>query len=883
MINPNVKKGDNIVLVHMKDEVGMTPGTKGVVTNVQEDPFEKDSLLISVDWENGRSLAIVSTEDLWLIDSEDRVTENINEEYNDVNEFTFKRMWYSKKYGDYVFFNDLDSPIEGLSQNGKIILYDNNTDDTYHFESGMVSPTSNKNALRVKMRDFSRMYPQKAEELQKKEDVVQSQNLNVNDLKKKASGVPDTILNALKEVYPNNWGRIDEPGCETLDGVIDIFPAEPGARWSILNFFDTNPGVIRLLVNKYQDESDTQTLEGFKQWIMDSKEEIFGESSPFLQTLVKRNLQSFERGWKLESQVIDIVKKQNPSLTDEDFVQYCLGSIQDRVSGVDFKVNGKGYQTKPASKTEVLKDGSIRVTTYGMKDWYKRKDEIDYILYSNGKSILVFPNDNYSVSKAGDTVIHYQRPLKNTFTQSLVEQTKNDVIKKLEDNDVNPNTLDDLLSQLTDEDITDLVIRNLDRKFLKGGDKEKNVRDYISKYIESLTNRSGVDADDDFNVEDEFLYGGVEPEKSKIGRKQFKSELLPLQVELLKLQEDVKKTGKPIVVVFEGRDSAGKGSTIKKMVEYLDPKYYNIIALGIPTKEERQDWFGRYEKHIESGKINFFDRSWYNRGIVEPVMGYSSEEEYLDFMENVNGFEQSLIDKGVELIKFWLSITPETQKKRFALRKASPLKYWKFSPNDEKSIDKWDDYTEYKNRVMKQTRETKPWTVVDTNDKRAGILNAFRHLLKVVDYEGKDTENIGMVYPEVVTTIKEKEMTEAGNHHWTEWQKVSDVLGRENKILYDFFEKLRQSSVMNMLESTHFIYSGADYLRRHIEYNEYLDYDEDKYEELYDAAEDAKNAMIRLSIESLERRDKEPTLENINSEIKLLARQALQAFIMMKS
>ena len=356
--------------------------------------------------------------------------------------------------------------------------------------------------------------------------------------------------------------------------------------------------------------------------------------------------------------------------------------------------------------------------------------------------------------------------IKNTFTQSLTEQKK-DLISKIEDNDIDISSIQDLLSQLNDKDITGQFLRNLDRKLFKGGDKEKNVRDYIEKYIKSLSNREEMDPNDDFNVEDEFLYGGVEPEKSKIGKKTFKREVLPLQVELLKLQEDVKKTGKSIVVVFEGRDSAGKGSTIKKMVEYLDPKYFNVIALGLPTKEDKKDWFGRYEKQIEPGKINLFDRSWYNRGIVEPVMGYSSEEEYLDFMENVNGFEQSLIDRGVELVKFWLSITPETQKKRFEIRKSSPLKYWKFSPNDEKSIDKWDKYTEYKNRVMKQTKEAKPWTVVDTNDKRAGILNAFRHLLNVVDYEGKEVKNIGSVYPEVVTTIKEKEMNEGGNRHWT--------------------------------------------------------------------------------------------------------------------
>jgi len=154
-------------------------------------------------------------------------------------------------------------------------------------------------------------------------------------------------------------------------------------------------------------------------------------------------------------------------------------------------------------------------------------------------------------------------------------------------------------------------------------------------------------------------------------------------------------------------------------------------------------------------------------------------------------------------------------------------------------------------------------------------------LLISVDWE--NGRNLSIVSAEDLWLLDESErLNEAGNHHWTDWQRVSDVLGRENKILYDFFEKLRLSSVINMLESTHFIYSGSDYLRRYIQFNQYENYDEDKYEELYDAADEAKHAMIRLSIESLERKGKETSLENINSEVKLLARQALQAFIMMK-
>lgn len=337
-----------------------------------------------------------------------------------------------------------------------------------------------------------------------------------------------------------------------------------------------------------------------------------------------------------------------------------------------------------------------------------------------------------------------------------IKESVEDLNKKLIDNEIEVEKLSDLISKLDDDKVTDLFLRNLDRKLLKGGDKTENVRKYISKYIDSLQQRANIqDPSDTYDVEDEFVYGGLEPEKSSIGKKQFRKELIPLQVELLKLQEHVKKTGQPVVVVLEGRDSAGKGSTIKFLTEYLDPKFFKVIALGIATPEERKNWFQRYENQIEPGKINFFDRSWYNRGIVEPVMGYGTEEEYFDFMNNVNQFEESLVSKGMKLFKFWLSITPQTQKKRFELRKNSPLKYWKFSPNDEKSLDKWNDYTKYKEKVLKQTRDAVPWTVVDTNDKHAGVLNLIRHLLKNVDYPDKDLSHIGDVYPEVVTTIKE--------------------------------------------------------------------------------------------------------------------------------
>ena len=820
MMNPELKEGDKIVLVYMKDEQGMTPGTKGVVTRVTNDPFEEDDLLISVDWENGRNLSIVSAEDMWMLDSEEK--EPIQEQKLPNNA------------------NPCDSIGEGSEFCKKL-------------SNILKSGRGGKGAKLFKRKSYNTFI--------KLRDEGFGKGMEVQTLE---PGNPlfDARIDELKQFFGllTKYNACSKMRNDIKNDIVNVKKKElkmitDEGEYSILNRLDTHYSGQAYILTLLAKDLEFYMIDTY------DNDQIIEEVDLYILSKPHR-----------------IKDKINTLMDDE------RGSVEDTLSYS--KIKGGRVELGAVNAFKKLGYTVYNFATdFGFVDHFG----VDMLVEKDGEihPVQVSSQRKFSpeIAKYNDNdcecwMVYKDRNTDKYRKETIFEQTKDDLVSKVEDENIDTSLIHDLVNQLTDEDVTDLFLRNLDRKFLKGGDKEKNVREYITKYIESLTNREDMDPNDDFDVEDEFLYGGVEPEKSKIGRKTFKKELLPLQVELLKLQEDVKKTGKPIVVVFEGRDSAGKGSTIKKMVEYLDPKYFNVIALGVPTEEDRKDWFGRYEKYIEPGKINFFDRSWYNRGIVEPVMGYSSEEEYLDFMENVNGFEQSLIDRGVELVKFWLSITPETQKKRFEMRKASPLKYWKFSPNDEKSIDKWDDYTEYKNRVMKQTREAKPWTVVDTNDKRAGILNAFRHLLKVVDYEDKETENIGSVYPEVVTTIKEKEMTEAGNYHWTEWQRVSDVLGRENKILYDFFEKLRLSSVMNMLESTHFIYSGSDYLRRYIEFNEYGS-DKD-FEDLYEAADMAKDAMIRLSIESLERKGKEPSLENMNSEVKSLARQALQAFIMMK-
>lgn len=502
------------------------------------------------------------------------------------------------------------------------------------------------------------------------------------------------------------------------------------------------------------------------------------------------------------------------------------------------------------------------------RDPFEKDEQIINVEWDNGKKLALL-----SVSDIWMKEEDLKKPIKESVEELNI---------KLKNNELNPKDFEDLVGRLRDEDVTDFFLRNLDRKLLKSGDKNENIRRYISKYLDSINSREEVmqDPSDDFDVESEFIYGGVEPEKSKIGQKEFKKELIPLQVELLKLQEYVKETGKPVVVVLEGRDSAGKGSTIKSLTEYLNPKFYKVIALDIPTAEERKNWFQRYERHIEPGKIIFFDRSWYNRGIVEPVMGYGTEEEYFEFMNTVNDFEKSLLNKGIILFKFWLSITPETQKKRFELRKNSPLNYWKFSPNDEKSIDKWDDYTKYKEKVLKQAKEAKPWVVVDTNDKRAGTLNLLRHILKNINYKGKDEKNIGMEYPEIITTINEE-----NNPSIRELVKLRDIFKHsEEKIFFDFLKKIRESGIVNMFESTQFIYSGSKYLKKFIEFDEMKtgrEYDEDMVEELLDLADQSKSEMINTAINILDEKGVELSADNINKELRRLANLALRYYILM--
>jgi polyphosphate kinase 2 len=297
-----------------------------------------------------------------------------------------------------------------------------------------------------------------------------------------------------------------------------------------------------------------------------------------------------------------------------------------------------------------------------------------------------------------------------------------------------------------------LLERGLRKVLLKKGDKKKNVENYFFKVLSSLKYRERTG----YGVEPEFEdYEFEDEEPSILSKKVYRKELYQLQVELLKLQEWLKKTGKTVIIVFEGRDSAGKGSSIKKFVENLNPRYYNVVALGIPSPEERKSWWDRYKKEIKPGMINLFDRSWYNRGLVEPVMGYGSDEEYEDFMNNVENFENDLVKEGDYLFKLWFSIDKATQKRRFDIRQKSPLKYWKYSPNDSKMQDLWDRFTEFKEKLFDKTSSLNhPWVIIDAEDKRISGLNSIRYVLQNIPYEGKNKKFLDVEYPEVVTVLK---------------------------------------------------------------------------------------------------------------------------------
>ena len=220
----------------------------------------------------------------------------------------------------------------------------------------------------------------------------------------------------------------------------------------------------------------------------------------------------------------------------------------------------------------------------------------------------------------------------------------------------------------------------------------------------------------------------------------YEKQLKKLQAELVNLQKWISDNNLRVAVLFEGRDAAGKGGSIKRFTEHLNPRAMRVVALSKPTEMEKGQWyFRRYIKELPNpGEIVFFDRSWYNRAVVEPVMGFCSDDQYNQFIVQVPEFEHMLYEDGVTVIKFWFSITKEEQAKRFASRLENPLKRWKFSPVDKEGQRLWDEYTKYKELMFSKTHtDFSPWIIVKTNDKRTARLESLRYVLSQFDYEGK--------------------------------------------------------------------------------------------------------------------------------------------------
>lgn len=264
------------------------------------------------------------------------------------------------------------------------------------------------------------------------------------------------------------------------------------------------------------------------------------------------------------------------------------------------------------------------------------------------------------------------------------------------------------------------MTRGMSTKELKGGEIGRNAKE-----------RSAIE--EQWNIR-----GKGKPPKKKHGKYKYTEELARLQFELLKLQESVRIEGLRVVVIFEGRDAAGKGGVIKRISESLNPRFCKVVALGTPSERERGQWyFQRYVQHLPGpGEIVLFDRSWYNRSGVEHVMGFCTTEEYKEFLRSCPLFEEMLVRSGVRLIKYWFSVSDDEQEKRFRERIKTPIKRWKLSPMDLESRERWVEYSRAKDAMLKHTDcKQSPWNIVDADDKKRARLNCIAHLLHSIPYK----------------------------------------------------------------------------------------------------------------------------------------------------
>lgn len=284
-----------------------------------------------------------------------------------------------------------------------------------------------------------------------------------------------------------------------------------------------------------------------------------------------------------------------------------------------------------------------------------------------------------------------------------------------------------------------------------------DIREYIDR-LQVEGYRIGDDHDDDpvlLDADGSAVDTWREnyPYDERMPREEYDEAKYVLQVELLKFQRWASETQTKHVLLFEGRDAAGKGGTIKRFMEHLNPRYARTVALTKPSDREQSQWyFQRYVKHLPAaGEMVLFDRSWYNRAGVERVMGFASPTEYDRFMTQAPQFEQMLVDSGISLTKYWFSVTQSEQRTRFIIRQVDPVRQWKLSPIDLDSLDRWGDYTAAKEAMIRRTdTESAPWTTIKSNDKKRARVNAMRHFLSRFDYDGKDVDVVGQPDPLIV-------------------------------------------------------------------------------------------------------------------------------------
>jgi len=364
-----------------------------------------------------------------------------------------------------------------------------------------------------------------------------------------------------------------------------------------------------------------------------------------------------------------------------------------------------------------------------------------------------------SIEKYTDLFLtDYNNPEKVT---EILMKIKDDILSRLDT--ISKDDIKKMIHSIANK-IDNKVISMLDLdSFFKGLSNiillknKKKIEKYFNDYIKDLPRRVEQYSDVEEYEEDELpefeeLKKIKKKIKFKIDKKTFNSELIPLKIELLKMQEWLKKTKQSLVICFDGRDAAGKGSGISTMSEDLNPKYYTISVFDIPTEEEQKNWFDRYKKRLpKPGKITFYDRSWWNRGCNDIVMEYCTNEQYEQFMKDVIVFEDNIVKNNTYLIKFWFSVSKEIQQLRFEMRQKDPLHYWKFSENDLKTMSKWDKFTLYKERMFYQSSKTQnPFIIVISDDKRLAQLNAIRYILKQVPYDNKNLKVVDKIRPEII-------------------------------------------------------------------------------------------------------------------------------------